>query len=99
MFFYRHILKLELDGKLDFRRAKKPQRLPVVLSRDEINRLLDGISTAPYRLMASLLYGSGLRLMECIRLRICDLDFDYKQIVIAMVRAIKIGWCPCPRVW
>ena len=96
VFFYRHILKLELDSKLDFRRAKKPQRLPVVLSRDEINRLLDGISTAPYRLMASLLYGSGLRLMECIRLRICDLDFDYKQIVIRNAKGNKDRVVPMP---
>ena len=96
VFFYRHILKLELDGKLDFRRAKKPQRLPIVLSRDEINRLLDGINTAPYRLMASLLYGSGLRLMECIRLRICDLDFDYKQIVIRNGKGNKDRVVPMP---
>ncbi len=82
VFFYRHILKQELEGKQDYKRAKKQQRLPVVLSRDEINRLLDGITTDPYKIMASLLYGSGLRLMECIRLRICDLDFDYKQIVV-----------------
>ena len=71
-----------MEGKLNYKRATKPRRLPVVLSVDEINRLLSGIDNALYHLMASLLYGSGLRLMECIRLRVCDLDFDYKQIVV-----------------
>lgn len=96
VFFYRHILKLQLEGKLNYRRARKQQRLPVVLSRDEINRLLDGISTDPYRLMASLLYGSGLRLMECIRLRICDLDFDYKQIAVRNGKGNKDRVVPMP---
>jgi len=62
VFFYKRILKLEIEGKLDYRRASKPRRLPVVLSLDEINRLLGGINNTLYCLMASLLYGSGLRL-------------------------------------
>jgi len=96
VFFYRHILKMDVDGKLDYRRSKKQQRLPVVLSRNEIDHLLDGISNELYRLMASLLYGSGLRLMECIRLRICDLDFDYKQIVVRNGKGNKDRVVPMP---
>jgi len=96
IFFYKHILKLEVEGKLDYKRATKPRRLPVVLSVDEIDRLLSGINNTLYRLMASLLYGSGLRLMECIRLRICDLDFDYKQIVVRDGKGKKDRVVPMP---
>jgi integron integrase len=96
IFFYRHILELKIEGKLDYKRATKPRRLPVVLSVDEISRLLSGIDNALYRLMASLLYGSGLRLMECIRLRICDLDFDYKQIVVRDGKGKKDRVVPMP---
>ena len=96
VFFYRHILGLDLEGKLVYRRAKKPQQLPVVLSRDEIDRLLDGIHNDLYRLMASLLYGSGLRLMECVRLRVCDLDFDYRQIVVRNGKGNKDRVVPMP---
>lgn len=96
IFFYRHILRLEVEGKLNYKRATKPRRLPVVLSVDEINRLLRGIDNALYRLMASLPYGSGLRLMECIRLRICDLDFDYKQIIVRDGKGKKDRVVPMP---
>jgi site-specific recombinase XerD len=96
IFFYRHILELKVEGKLNYKRATKPRRLPVVLSVDEISRLLSGINNTLYRLMASLLYGSGLRLMECIRLRICDLDFDYKQIVVRGGKGKKDRVVPMP---
>ncbi len=96
IFFYKHILELKIEGKLAFKRATKPRRLPVVLSVNEINRLLSGIDNTLYRLMASLLYGSGLRLMECIRLRICDLDFDYKQIVVRDGKGKKDRVVPMP---
>ncbi|VAW71528.1 Integron integrase IntIPac [hydrothermal vent metagenome] len=96
IFFYKHILKLEVEGKLNYKRATKPRRLPVVLSVDEIGRLLSGINNTLYRLMAGLLYGSGLRLMECIRLRICDLDFDYKQIVVRDGKGRKDRVVPMP---
>ncbi|MEK7859506.1 MAG: integron integrase [Elusimicrobiota bacterium] len=62
-------------------RAKRPSRLPVVLSREEVRAVLGRIDGAP-RLMATLLYGSGLRLMECCQLRVKDLDFDQNQIVV-----------------
>jgi site-specific recombinase XerD len=65
----------------DFTRAKRPKRLPVVLTREEVKRLLDELSGTS-RLMAGLLYGSGLRLMECVRLRVKDVDFAQNQLVV-----------------
>ena len=62
-------------------RASKPAWLPVVLSRDEVRAVLGHIRP-PYRLMAELIYGSGLRLLECLRLRVKDVDFDYGRIVV-----------------
>jgi integrase len=67
------------SNRIDALRAKKPKRLPTVLTRDEVHCAfahLSGVSL----LMARLLYGSGLRLMECLRLRVKDLDFDYRTI-------------------
>jgi len=78
LFLYKEVLHRDL-GPVDAIRDKKPRRLPIVLTRDEIHRLfqhLDGV----HLLMARLLYGSGLRLMECARLRVKDLDFDYSTI-------------------
>jgi len=63
------VLKIEFDAPLDSVRAKKPACLPVVLTRAEAHQVIDGI-TGTYQLMAKLLYGSGLRLMECVRLRV-----------------------------
>jgi len=81
LFMYREVLGIELPWMDDIRRAKRPQRLPVVLTRDETIALLgemDGITG----LMASLLYGSGLRLMECVRLRVKDVDFARHEIIV-----------------
>lgn len=62
-------------------RAKRPVRLPVVLTRDEVKRVL-GELTGSYRLMGQLLYGSGLRLLECLRLRVKDIDFSLRQVTV-----------------
>ncbi|HEV2607542.1 MAG TPA: integron integrase [Xanthomonadaceae bacterium] len=81
LFMYREVLGVELPWMDDIRRAKRPQRLPVVLDRDETIALLgemDGLTG----LMASLLYGSGLRLMECVRLRVKDVDFGRHEIIV-----------------
>jgi integrase len=75
------VLKQEIGWLDRVERAKKPAKLPVVLSRDEVRRLLGQLSGTA-RLMASLLYGSGLRLMECVRLRVKDIDFAYAQITV-----------------
>ena len=64
-----------------FARAKRPRKLPVVLTKDEVASLLEALEPE-FWLMAMLLYGSGLRLMDCLRLRVKDIDFGYGQIVI-----------------
>jgi len=81
LFLYRRVLNQELPWLDDVIRAKRPKRIPVVLSRSEIDRLFVHLDGTP-RLVAGLLYGSGLRLMEALRLRVHDLDFDYGQILI-----------------
>jgi len=75
LFFYRHVLDKEIANLQQTIRAKRVRRIPVVLSRQEVLRLLDGIE-GPVRLMAELTYGCGLRLSECIRLRTKDVDFE-----------------------
>jgi Phage integrase, N-terminal SAM-like domain/Phage integrase family len=81
VFLYEQVIREPIGTLGDFTRAKRPKRLPVVLSRAEVNRLLDAL-TGTYRLMAGLLYGSGLRLMECMRLRVKDVDFAHNQIMV-----------------
>jgi integron integrase len=80
LFLYRNVLDREL-GDLDAVRAKKPRRLPVVLSRGEILQLLENMEGTP-KLVATLLYGAGLRLQEALRLRVKDLDFSFHQITV-----------------
>jgi integron integrase len=81
LFLYREVLKIEFDAPLDAVRAKKPARLPVVLTRAETQQVIEGM-TGTYQMMAKLLYGSGLRLMECVRLRVKDVDFERREIVV-----------------
>jgi integron integrase len=81
VFLYDQVLKEPVGALGDFAKAKRPQKLPVVLTREEVNRLL-GQLTGVKALMAGLLYGGGLRLMECIRLRVKDVDFEQRQIVV-----------------
>jgi integron integrase len=81
VFLYRHVLQRELDAPIPLVRAKRPEHLPTVLTRAETLAILRHIPGAPH-LMAKLLYGSGLRLMECVRLRVKDLDFAQRQIVV-----------------
>ena len=71
----------ELGAQIDLVRAKKPKHLPVVLSKSEVQTVLRHLA-GEYKLMAQLLYGSGLRLMECVRLRVKDLDFEQRQITV-----------------
>ena len=78
LFFYRHVLGRKVG---DVIRARKPQRLPVFMTRDEVKAVL-GCLEGDNWLMASLMYGSGLRLMECLRLRIQDIDFGRNEILV-----------------
>ena len=81
LFLYREVLQLDLPLIEGVERAKRPQRIPVVLTVEEVKRVLVQMS-GTHHLMASLLYGAGLRLMECVRLRVKDLDFDYRQLIV-----------------
>lgn len=81
LFLYAEVLQQPLDGLVQAVRAKQPQRLPTVLTREEVALVLDAL-TGVHQLMAKLLYGSGLRLMECVRLRVKDVDFAQRQVVV-----------------
>ena len=81
LFLYREVLELDLPWLDGVVRAKRPQRLPVVLTREEVRAVLQPLTGAP-RLMAYLLYGAGLRLLECCQLRVQDVDFGANQIVV-----------------
>jgi integron integrase len=81
LFLYQEVLRQPLTAPIDAVRAKKSHYLPVVLSQTEVKRLLAHLPQ-PYLLMAQLLYGCGLRLMECVRLRVKDIDFEQHQIIV-----------------
>jgi integrase len=81
LFLYRDVLQVDLPHVDGIEGAKRPARVPVVFTREEVERLLAQLS-GTYRLAASLLCGSGLRLMESLRLRVKDVDFDYGQITV-----------------
>jgi len=81
VFFFRHVLKKNIEPYIDAVKAKQRRRIPVVLTKAEINRILDNMN-GTYKLMAMIIYGSGLRLSECLRLRIKDIDFEKGLIII-----------------
>ncbi|CAN5205477.1 integron integrase [soil metagenome] len=81
LFLYRHVLDQQLEDLGELPAAKRPARLPTVFTREEARAVL-GKLKGRQRLMAGLLYGSGLRLMECLRLRVKDVDFDQHQLVV-----------------
>lgn len=81
LFLYQHVLRQQIGWLGNVERSSRPVRLPVVLTRDEVRRILNHLH-GTLRLMAELLYGSGLRLMECVRLRTKDVDFAYAKIVV-----------------
>jgi len=78
-FMYKHIIKNELSLNLDFARSKRQPKLPVVMTKEEVKILLEKLGKR-YYLIAGLMYGSGLRVMEAVQLRVQDIDFDYKCI-------------------
>ena len=89
------MLGLDLPWIVSVTRAKRPQRLPVVLSRAEIESLLTMIDGEVW-LMAALLYGTGMRLMECMRLRVKDIDFERRQITVRDGKGAKDRQVPLP---
>jgi integron integrase len=81
LFLYREVLRVDLPWMENVVRAKRPRRIPVVLAQDEVNRVLGAMDGRTW-LLASLLYGTGMRLMECLRLRVKDLDFARNEIAV-----------------
>jgi integron integrase len=81
LFLYRHVLDREIGHLGDVIRARKPKRLPVVMTREEVKAVLGHLDGDKW-LMASLMYGAGLRLMECLRLRVQDIDFERNEITV-----------------
>ncbi len=81
LFLYREVLEMEVPWLDKVVRAKRPQRMPVVLTRQEVRSVLERMSGV-YGLMGALLYGTGMRLMECVRLRVKDIDFARGEILI-----------------
>jgi integron integrase len=79
LFLYKNVLDQPLEENMNFTRAQTPKKLPVVLTPNEVKHVLNKMEGMP-KLIAELLYGSGLRISECLRLRVLDLDFSYNQI-------------------
>jgi site-specific recombinase XerD len=88
LFLYRHVLDQNLPWLENVERAKRPARLPLVLTKEEVKAILAQLQQQNW-LMASLLYGAGLRLRECLSLRVKDIDFGYKQIVVRDAKGQK----------
>lgn len=82
LFLYRYILNIQLQGDiLDFVRPKKGKRVPNVLSKSEAKAVISNL-TGPCKLMTQIMYGGGLRIMECLRLRVKDIDFENHRIIV-----------------
>lgn len=95
LFLYRQVLGMDLPWLEGIVRAKRPARVPVVLTREEITRLLAALE-GPHWDMAALMYGAGMRLMECVRLRVKDVDFARREIVIRRGKGGKDRRVPLP---
>lgn len=88
LFLYREVLDTELPWLDDVEQAKKPQRLPVVLTVNEVQALLSRL-TGTHALMGRLMYGTGMRLMETVRLRVKDVDFERREIIVREGKGAK----------
>jgi len=88
LFLYKQVLEIDLPWLNDLVRPKKPARLPTVLNPDEVARLLDAVRPEQ-ALMVRLLYGTGMRLMECLRLRVKDVDFTRREILVREGKGAK----------
>ena len=95
LFLYRHVLRRELAGLGDVVRARVPERLPVVLSRTEVRSVLQQLRGVPW-IIGAVLYGAGLRLHECLELRVKDVDFDRRPIMVRRGKGDKDRSVPLP---
>lgn len=96
LFLYQKVLELPVEWLDEVVRARRPKRLPVVLSRRDVARLLSQLSGVP-QLIAQLMYGTGMRLMEALRLRVKDLDFEKHQLVIRAGKGDKDRYTVLPQ--
>ena len=94
LFLYKEVLKQELDVKVDAVRAKRSRYLPTVLTKDEVFAIVNNLSGV-YQLIVRLLYDTGLRQTECLQLRVKDLDFAQKQLIVrdAKGRESRVTMC------
>ena len=95
LFLYKEVLGKQIGLIEGVVRAKRPQRLPVVLTKEEVKKVIDQMNGVP-RLMAILLYGAGLRLMECCRLRVKDIEFSRNEIVVRSGKGNKDRYTMLP---
>ena len=95
LFLYRDVLGIELDWLNRIVRAKRDERLPIVLTKDEVMRVI-GLMNGTAWLVCSLLFGTGMRLCECLLLRVKDIDFDYRQIKVVYGKGGKERMTPFP---
>lgn len=94
-FLFNHVWQRPMGDLGEFVGSKRPRKLPVVLSRDEMRRVFQHLK-GTHHLMTGLLYGGGLRLMECVTLRVLDVDFDYNQLLIRNAKGFKDRVVPLP---
>lgn len=97
VFLYEQVLGRQLGELSDLIAARKPKRLPTVLTREEIKRLIDNVNDATFATMIRLMYGTGMRLMECVRLRVMEVDFSYAQITVRDGKGGKDRIVPLPQ--
>jgi integron integrase len=97
LFLYKQVLKIDIGDLGDVIRAKKPARLPVVLTPEEARLIINQLSGISW-LLVNLLYGSGLRQIECLRLRVHDIDFSYNQIMVRSGKGDKDRITMLPQV-
>jgi integron integrase len=92
----KNVLKIDIVDQLSFSRAKRPARLPIVLSKEQVKALLARLQDI-YALLAGLVYGTGMRLMECLRLRVKDIDFSKNTILVREGKGAKDRVTPLPK--
>ncbi len=95
LFLFKEVLKRPVED-MKFHRSRKPRRLPVVLTRSEMERLL-GAMDGVFGLMVGLMYGTGMRIMECVRLRVADVDFERSMITVRDGKGRKDRMVPLPK--
>jgi len=98
VFYFKHVVGTPFGELGEFQRSKRPRKLPVVLGREEVRRLLDAVDDL-YRLPAALLYGGGMRLMEVLRLRVKDIDLNRRQISVRDGKGQKDRMTVLPERW